>query len=229
MRTYKLYLIRHGLTEGNLDGRYVGTTDLDLCEQGVAELLALKEEYEYPMVGRVYASPLKRCVETARLLYPEITPVTVEDIREYSFGNFENHTPEELKADPTYRKWLSSAQEVIPEGAEDMEEFKERVLKGFHSIVLDMMKHQISEAAVVTHAGVIMSFLARCGLPRRSLMDWQVDSGKGYTLLVNTSLWAGSQMAEVFTPIPYGTNKDSIMLDYQKELPEHDEYDEDCE
>ena len=219
MRAYRLYLIRHGLTSGNLEGRYIGSTDLDLCARGAAELLALREKYEYPNVGRVYSSPLKRCVETARIFYPDMTPVTVWDLREYSFGAFENRTPQELKGDPTYRKWLESAQETIPQGAEAMSDFKERVLRGFHGVLMDMMSTGISDAAVVTHSGVIMSFLARCGLPRRGMMDWKVESGCGYTVVVNAALWSNAQAVEVFTPIPGGAETDGIMLEYQHELP----------
>ena len=43
---YKLHLIRHGLTAGNLEGRYIGSgTDLPLCGQGRAELAALKQQF----------------------------------------------------------------------------------------------------------------------------------------------------------------------------------------
>ena len=72
MRSYHIYLIRHGLTKANLEGKYIGETDLDLCEEGVSELLSLKEQFVYPAVGRVYSSPLRRSVQTARLLYPEM-------------------------------------------------------------------------------------------------------------------------------------------------------------
>ena len=82
MRSYHIYLIRHGLTKANLEGNYIGETDLDLCEEGVSELLSLKEQFVYPAVGRVYSSPLRRSVQTARLLYPEMTPVTVDSLRE---------------------------------------------------------------------------------------------------------------------------------------------------
>ncbi len=78
------------------------------------------------------------------------------------------------------------------------------------------MKDQISEAALVTHAGVMMSLLALCGIPKRAPLEWAVDSGKGYTLMINAQLWGNTNSFEVFTPIPYGSDKDNIMLDYQK-------------
>ena len=222
MRSYHIYLIRHGLTKANLEGKYIGETDLDLCEEGVSELLSLKEQFGYPAVGRVYSSPLRRSVQTARLLYPEMTPVTVDSLREYAFGAFENKTPEELKELPSYRSWIDSAQKTVPDGAEDPNAFGARVVEGLDRVIRDMMKNHIGEAAVVTHAGVITSILTACGLPRRPLLEWKVESGKGYTLLINAGLWANERMAEVFTPVPYGGGEDEVMLEYQRLLWEEE-------
>ena len=58
----KIILIRHGMTEGNLKRRYIGTTDEDLintdCLKG-----------DYPKCERIVASPLKRCIQTAEYIY----------------------------------------------------------------------------------------------------------------------------------------------------------------
>ena len=48
MKTYKIHLIRHGLTQGNLDGQYVGHRDIPVCEQGILSLRQMKEEMTYP-------------------------------------------------------------------------------------------------------------------------------------------------------------------------------------
>lgn len=218
MRTYKLYLIRHGLTQANLEGRYVGVTDPDLCEEGVAELLSLMQEYEYPNVGRVYSSPLKRCVETARILYPEMTPIVTDGLRECHLGEFENRTAYELAGNAHYHQWIENGQAYTPEGGESSEAFLRRIVGGFDSIIQSMMRDKISDAAVITHGGVLSAFLAQCGLPRQAIGGWQVEPGQGYTLLVNASLWGNARLAEVFTPLPYGLNKDGVMLEYQKEI-----------
>lgn len=58
MKYYKLHLIRHGLTQGNLDGRYIGSgTDLPLCAEGRAQLEELKAKFQYPDVPLVFCSP----------------------------------------------------------------------------------------------------------------------------------------------------------------------------
>ena len=51
----KLWLIRHGKTEGNKLSRYIGTTDEPLCQEGTEFL----HKMDYPKVQAVYVSPLK--------------------------------------------------------------------------------------------------------------------------------------------------------------------------
>ena len=53
----KVVLIRHSKTAGNLMGRYIGTTDEPLCEEGIR----LLENRSYPAAELVYVSPMKRC------------------------------------------------------------------------------------------------------------------------------------------------------------------------
>ena len=58
MKTFKLHLIRHGMTAGNLQGLYIGSgTDIPLCDEGRAQLNELKERFEYPQVDTVFSSP----------------------------------------------------------------------------------------------------------------------------------------------------------------------------
>ena len=59
MKYYKLHLIRHGLTEGNLQGLYIGSgSDLPLCAEGRAQLKTLKKDFDYPQVPLVFTSPM---------------------------------------------------------------------------------------------------------------------------------------------------------------------------
>ena len=59
MKTFKLHLIRHGVTAGNLQGLYIGSgTDIPLCDEGRAQLAELKERFEYPQVHFLPPMPL---------------------------------------------------------------------------------------------------------------------------------------------------------------------------
>ena len=54
------------------------------------------EEFEYPHVHRVYSSPLRRCTETADILFPSAELCVVEDLIELNFGEFEGKSVDEL-------------------------------------------------------------------------------------------------------------------------------------
>ena len=65
----KIVFIRHLRTPGNEKRQYIGRTDESLSERAVEEFYSSKNRY--PAVKSVVASPMKRCIETARLIYPE--------------------------------------------------------------------------------------------------------------------------------------------------------------
>ena len=73
-----IYFIRHGMTAGNLEKRYIGSTDLPLCQEGKA----LLSERLYPEADTLYCSPMQRCLETAAMIYPDKKPIVIPDFRE---------------------------------------------------------------------------------------------------------------------------------------------------
>jgi len=68
MITYKIYIIRHGITAANQNGRFAGVTDYPLCAEGIDGLKQLASDFIYPNVGKIYGSPLTRCRQTAAVL-----------------------------------------------------------------------------------------------------------------------------------------------------------------
>ena len=60
MKSYTLYLFRHGLTKGNLNAQYIGHTDYPLSTFGIDELKKIRTAHHYPSVDAVFVSPLKR-------------------------------------------------------------------------------------------------------------------------------------------------------------------------
>lgn len=101
MKNYRLYLIRHGITSGNLEGKYIGTTDLPLCEEGEDAISSLAALDVYPKVQKVYSSPLKRCLQTADIIYPERLLKRIDGIAELDFGEYEG------KRKPSFRAMKS--------------------------------------------------------------------------------------------------------------------------
>ncbi len=172
------YLVRHGKTEGNLSGRYIGTTDEPLCPEGIRAL----EDLRIPLPEIVYCSPMKRCRQSAELLWPEVPVTVVPDLRECDFGRFENKNYLELADDPAYQAWIDSGGTLPFPGGESMAVFKRRVLAAFDRIQEEMRQKRRRRAGLLVHGGTIMAILEQYGSPKRAYFDWQVRNGEGYLL-----------------------------------------------
>ena len=206
MKTFKLHLIRHGLTSGNLQGLYIGSgTDIPLCDEGRAQLAELKERFEYPQVDTVFSSPLMRAVETANILFPNAThQFSVHDLREAGFGVFENHPVKELVKNEDFKKWITPGSGFVPEGAEPTEQFHARCSETLLKLFEYMIRMDVTEAACVTHGGVIMSMLSQRALPSRHPEQWMADPGCGYTVQTDVQLWMRDRLVEAIDIVPFG-------------------------
>jgi alpha-ribazole phosphatase len=174
----KVYIIRHSITKGNLENRYVGSTDEHLCEKGIA----LAKSKNFPLVEKVYTSPLLRCLETADILFPEINKTIIPGLRETDFGDFEYKNYEELNGNPAYQRWIdSNGTSGFPNG-EGLEEVNRRVQEVFRSIMKDAFRNQYTSIAVVTHGGTIMSIMSQFSSEKKDYFEWQVKNCEGYLL-----------------------------------------------
>lgn len=201
MLTYKIHFIRHGLTEANFSGRYIGTTDLPLSPAGEESLKEIAKENCIPHCEAVFSSPLTRCLQTANILFPGKTPIEIDEFAEYDFGEFENKTAFELEKMPEYADW-TSGRVSAPPGGEDNREFLERIVLGLNKTVRTMMDMNVREAAVVLHGGVIMTLFAATAIPRKQNVEWTCPAGNGFTVRVTPSLYGKSGIIEVIDTVP---------------------------
>lgn len=225
MKTYTVYLIRHALTQGNLEGRYIGQTDEELCKEGIEQLQAMKNDYGYPYPDVVFTSGLKRCKQTAAILYPDKTPIEMRGFEECDFGEFEGHTAEELEPYEEFSQWLSGGEDARPLNGESNKEFAERVCDCFSKTVEGLLKTGTQKAAIITHGGVIMTILSAFGLPELPMTEWLCPSACGYTIRITPSLWSKINKVEVINEIPsepLTASQEEMLWDYYPELSEDD-------
>lgn len=205
MKTYKIHLIRHGLTQGNYEGRYVGQkTDLPLCEEGITNLKNLILENEYPKIQKLYVSPMLRCQQTADIIYSNAYTEIVDGLTEYDFGDFENKTIAEIKDTEEFKNFIEPKDGVsmAPNG-EKTSDFNNRCAKALEYVFNDMMKNDITSSAIITHGGVIMSILSQFSLPRENYYNWATNPGEGYTVILTPALWQRDEGFEVYRGVPY--------------------------
>lgn len=114
MKSYKIHLLRHGLTEANERGWYLGLTDLPLSPSGLAALLEQKKKGGYPGAARFFTSPLTRCRQTLEVLYPGCRPEVADGLAECDFGDWDGRSAAELQDDPHFRDWVAGKRQSIP-------------------------------------------------------------------------------------------------------------------
>ncbi len=168
----RLYFIRHGKTAGNLEGRYIGVTDEPLCAVGRREL----ELGRYPEAAMVISSPLRRCVDTAKIIYPGLRTVLCDGLRECDFGEFEGKNHAELDGSPVYQIWIDSGGEMAFPGGEDKAGFSARTAAAFESLIPALA----DGTAFIVHGGTIMAIFEKYALPKRAFYDWNTGNGRGW-------------------------------------------------
>lgn len=169
----RILLIRHGMTAGNLGKRYIGRTDEPLCSVGISAL----QSRSYPAPGTLICSPMKRCIQTAQVIFPGSEPQIFPELRECDFGDFEGKNYRELDGNADYQRWIDSGGTLPFPGGESPEDFRERCCAGFLRAVSE--NPGSDTMTFVIHGGTIMSVMERLAIPRRGYYDWQYPNGCG--------------------------------------------------
>ncbi|MCM1024506.1 MAG: histidine phosphatase family protein [Prevotella sp.] len=202
MKGYHISIFRHGLTEANENGVYIGKTDLPLSEAGREALQDRYDQLDYPKVQRVYSSPLERAVQTAEIIFPDREIVIVDDLREMDFGVFEGLPAEELVHLDSFKKWLKGGLDNPPPNGETLRSMMLRCYSALNLMILDMMKEGFTHAGAVTHSGILMNMLSCFGLPKRKPMEFSCEPGEGYEILVTAMMWQNGNTFEILGKVP---------------------------
>lgn len=106
----KIYLIRHGQTDFNVEGKIAGQIETDLTETGKQQVLdcAVKLKKDNIKFDVILCSTLKRAKDTAQIIAHEIcSPIVYDaDLKEFSNGIFEGVKINDLRKmifNPAYR------------------------------------------------------------------------------------------------------------------------------
>lgn len=172
-------LIRHGKTAGNIAKKYIGTTDELLCPEGISEI----KKINYPACDLVISSPMKRCIQTAEIIYSDKKIIIHEGLKECDFGDFEGKNYIQLTGNRDYQKWIdSNGTDTFPNG-ENPENFRKRCVKNFLEIVDNYNNIVVS---IIVHGGTIMSIMEKFSDTERDYYGWNVKNGHGFVVEYST-------------------------------------------
>lgn len=182
----EITIIRHGKTHGNKIGRYNGTIDDPLCEEG---MLQAKNAGSMKRVKHVFVTPLSRTQQTASICFENASQTVVEGLREMCFGDFEGRTADEMKDDKAYIAWLESNWALPCPNGESRTEFSMRVSKAFGEIVDLCLEKGEKEAFVVAHGGTIMGIMSTLTRSPNDYFDYFCQNCTGYKITIDKELW----------------------------------------
>ncbi len=157
----KLFLIRHGQTSSNLEGKYQGSMDTELTEKGIEQAYLAKKYLENVKLSNIYSSPKKRTLKTASII-AEGTGLKIkilDGLKELNFGKWEGLTFEEINNDyhKDYQNWLRNPYLYPPTQGESFGDLINRAKAEIKKIVEE--NNDGSNVAVITHGGVIIALL----------------------------------------------------------------------
>jgi len=171
--TTRLFLVRHGATQLSAEDRFAGAIGVDLSEQGCLQVEKLSERLSDDKLSAIYASPLSRTMQTAKILArPHGLPIIQADgLREVSHGHWEGKARKEVEnlfADE-YAAWDSDPFTFAPEGGESGIIVLARALPVVREIVV---KHEGQNVLIVSHKATLRLLLSSLlGFDMRSYRD----------------------------------------------------------
>src|SRR5438876_1102154 len=157
----RIFLVRHGATVLTAEDRFAGATNVQLSDEGREQVRRLAARLQGENITAIYASPLDRTVETARILAEPhgIEVQTRDGLREISHGRWEQMTRlevEERFADEA-AAWDKDPYTFAPLGGESGLAVTARALPVLMEIV---RSHPAGNVLVVSHKATIRLLLS---------------------------------------------------------------------
>ena len=158
-----LMLVRHGQTEWNVNGRYMGWTDEGLNEEGLRQAGMLARRLDRWPLSAVYSSPLRRAWRTAEIVAcTHSLPVQkVEDLGEMRIGAWEGMYAGDIAAryPELWKTWRANPGDFRMPGGESLGEVRQRAVRAFSRIMDDSEGRLV---LAVTHDVVVRLLAGHC-------------------------------------------------------------------
>ncbi|HEU4965688.1 MAG TPA: histidine phosphatase family protein [Bacilli bacterium] len=172
----KLYLVRHGETDGNRERRYIGRTDCPLNDAGRAQATELGAKLSSTPFHAVISSPMQRTRETAELILagtahsteaehrPPRVPMQTDDrLAELHFGTWEGLTFEEVARQDRERiyAWYDDPWDLAPPEGESLQAMDARLTEWVEETLCCRNRQLPPNLLLVSHGGPLRWLLAK--------------------------------------------------------------------
>ncbi len=149
----KIVMVRHGMSESNIKRILSGSNETPLSAEGRDELISLRDKLNYPETDIYISSPLSRCLDTFKAIYPEKSlKRTEDDFIEIYFGDYTGKSFDDVNLDEYFCEWFLDKN--IANG-ELYSDFNNRVFRGLTNVAKELQENKLDSATIVAHSTVI--------------------------------------------------------------------------
>lgn len=152
-----VYLVRHGITDWNVQRKMQGHTNIPLNELGRGQATSLQTFFKSNPIEKVFSSDLDRAFQTAQISSQFKDIPKMPELREVLLGTIEGQTEQEVVSQfgqASWDHWVSVKPEAnfaFPGG-----ETHQQSVQRFKTQIEDIIrKHAFQKAAIYTHGLMI--------------------------------------------------------------------------
>lgn len=160
--TTKIFLVRHGESQQNIDDVLSGVTDVPLSEKGKEQCAVLVHYFKDVKIDKVFASPLQRAKDSAKLIFPKHESLIeiAQSLIEFNYGDYEGYKRSEYDSgdDKIIQQWITAPSNLTFPGGNNIQEHAQRTLTGITKLA-DENKGAI--LACVSHRTTIRLILSQ--------------------------------------------------------------------
>lgn len=188
-----LYIVRHGQSVANLEGRF--GMDTELTETGRKQAKEAAEKFKDIHFDAVFSSPLKRAHETAKIIAQEhnLAVLTREALRERREGAIDGRIYEEIREElkelyalrysVPYEQWKTVR---LAEGYETDEEMMGRFITELREIAI---AYPSKTVLIGSHVGLMKTLLIHLGRGTHKTLQGQAFKNTGYIVLKSDGIY----------------------------------------
>jgi len=183
------YIVRHGETEWNIIGKVQGQKDSSLTSNGIVQAQKAAGRFKKTSFDKVFSSDLLRAKRTAEIIALEhkLAVKTNELLRERSFGRFEGRAFKrilsELRGQFEKRELLAGKKRASFRLHKEIENDEELVARFITFLRETAVAYSNKKILVVTHGGVMRTFLIHLGFAGHRELQARSISNTGYIIV----------------------------------------------
>ena len=183
----RIFLVRHGETQWNKEGRFQGQIDIPLNNNGKDQASKAFKYLKEVNFNRAFSSSMHRPYETAQIILQnksDLEITKVDELKEISHGLWEGKLENEIEKQwpELLRKWHEKPEKVMMPEGECIKEVSERSVKAWGNICLSQKNNDLT--LLVAHDAVNKTLICNIlGIDYSNI--WMIKQGNGGITIID--------------------------------------------